>query len=147
MAVAACVAVAGCGTPAATPLCDATKLVAQTAELVRDKGGQRFVRFQARLTDGNGEPIKNAEVNMTVRYGRTQEEAGGPRAAGGDTNDDGVATGEVPAKVIEIRAARAGVFPVWGAEFFPRAPHEEYCQAKADGQLPENVVRLGARTP
>jgi hypothetical protein len=117
--------------------CKITRTEAQSVELIEE---ERVVRFTARVTDGDDNPIEGGEVHMALAYGRNKKEAGGPTTTGGHTNADGVVVADASVRNIKL-VAQTVIFPEWVAQY--QTPDDfEYCSSRGRGTVPEEVIQL-----
>lgn len=144
MIAAATTAIAGCSTPAqdtaaqTTAACKPTTIEAESVQLI--KARKPVVRFTARVTDEDGKPVPDAEVEMALAYGTSSETASGPAAAGARTDVQGVAVADAPVRRIKLLGAPP-LFPDWVAHYLPDRDLE-YCESRDRGRVPDEILRL-----
>lgn len=145
-AVAAVLVGFGTGCAPLGVACGETTLEARPATVVKGKGGEKMVRFEARLIDSHGDPVPGISVSMGADYRYTSEHpAGRARVVAAGTGDDGVAAGEVSFEEIQLTTAGGVVQPTWTAttDGTEGANGILYCPATAKGPLPEEVQNIG----
>ena len=92
------------------------------------------------MTDEAGNPVSGGEVQMSLAYGTSKEEAGGPTTTEGRTDADGLAVADVSVRNVRLLAT-SEIFPEWIAHYIP-GPDLKYCGSRDRGAVPDEIVEL-----